>query len=184
MSRYWILTVAGKDQPGIVAGVTKALFQLGCNLEDSEMTRLGGEFAMMVVFAAPAKATQAAIDRAFAILVRKMKLTVTFKPLSKQEVTPPKHAGPRCMISVYGADHPGIVFRVSEVLAKEKVNIVDVHTHRTPTGTGKSKSLYLMLLDVEVPTKLSLETLDRRLQQLGKQLGVDVTVRSAEAEVL
>ena len=88
------------------------------------------------------------------------------------------------MISVYGADHPGIVFRVSEVLAKEKVNIVDVHTHRTPTGTGKNRSLYLMLLDVEVPTKLSLDALDRRLQQLGKQLGVDVTVRSAEAEVL
>ena len=43
-----ILTVLGKDRPGIIAGVTEALFRAGCNLEDISMTVLEGEFAMMM----------------------------------------------------------------------------------------------------------------------------------------
>ena len=45
MQERWIVTALGQDRPGIVAGVTKVLYDLGCNLEDSAMTRLEGEFA-------------------------------------------------------------------------------------------------------------------------------------------
>ena len=40
MSNRWIVTALGQDRPGIVAGVTEVLYKLGCNLEDSAMTRL------------------------------------------------------------------------------------------------------------------------------------------------
>ena len=89
------------------------------------------------------------------------------------------------MISVYGADHPGIVYRVSERLAKAKVNILDVHTHRTAPGRGRGKaSLYMLLLDVELPARQAPEALDRALRQLAKRLGVEVNLRASEANVL
>ena len=47
--KHAILTVIGKDRPGIVANVTEILFEYGCNLEDASMTILEGEFAMIVV---------------------------------------------------------------------------------------------------------------------------------------
>jgi len=181
MSSRWIITVLGKDRPGIVAGVTKTLYQLGCNLEDSAMTRLEGEFAIMLIFSSPAKATEAVIHKAFEPLGRQMRLAVHLKPLSAQEARSPSRPGRPYLISVYGADRPGIVFRVSEALAGAGINISDVHTHRSATG---GPSLYLMLLEVAVPSRMSLDTLEARLKTLGKALGVEVSLRSAEADVL
>ena len=185
MNKRWIITALGKDRPGIVAGVTQVLYRLGCNLEDSAMTRLGGEFAVMLVFSAPTKATEEVIRKAFEPLGKRLRLVVHMKALSNGEASPPSKPGKSYMISVYGADKAGIVFRVSEALAKAKINITDVETHRTTATSGKRQpSLYLMLLAVEVPRRLDVSSLEVKLKQLAKRLGVEVSLHSAEADVL
>lgn len=181
MANRWVITVVGKDRHGIVAGVTKILYRLGCNLEDSAMTRLEGEFAIMLIFSASAKLSEEAVRKAFTPLERTMRLAVHLKRLSKAETAAPSKGGKPFRISVYGADHPGIVFRVSETLARVGVNILDVHTHRSASG---GPSLYLMLLEVEVPVRVTAERLESRLKALAKTLGVEVSVRPNEAEVL
>ena len=181
MTHRWIVTALGKDRPGIVAGVTKILYKLGCNLEDSAMTRLEGEFTVMLIFSGPAKLTQQALCQAFTPIERQLKLVVHLKPLSKPETSAPRKAGGAYSISVYGTDRSGIVFRVAEALAQIGINITDVHTHRS---AGAGPALYLMLLEVEVPTKMSPETLEQRLKRLGKTLGVEVSLRPSEADVL
>ena len=181
MATRWIVTAAGKDKPGIVAGVARILYQLGCNLEDSAMTRLSGEFAIMLIFSAPAKQTEAHLRKAFAPLERQLKLAVHLKTLTGAESTAPKRRGKTYVISVYGADRPGIVFRVSETLAGLGININDVHTHRTAEG---GPSLYLLLLEVEVPAKQAIATLEQQLGRIAKRLGVEVSVRPSEADVL
>jgi predicted amino acid-binding ACT domain protein len=50
MKNHYLLWATGQDHPGFVAEVTKLLFELHCNLEDSSMMRLGAEFAMFVIF--------------------------------------------------------------------------------------------------------------------------------------
>ncbi|MBI5345287.1 MAG: ACT domain-containing protein, partial [Deltaproteobacteria bacterium] len=52
MKRY-ALTAVGRDRPGIVAAVTKALYDHACNIEDSTMTRLEDEFAIILIMSAP-----------------------------------------------------------------------------------------------------------------------------------
>ena len=181
MVNRWIVTAAGKDRPGIVAGVTKILYQLGCNLEDSAMTRLSGEFAIMLIFSAPAKQTEARLRQAFAPLERQLKLVVHLKPLTGAESAAPKRRGAAYVISVYGADQPGIVFHVSDALSRLGVNINDLHTHRTAEG---GPSLYLLLLEVELPAAKSAAGLEQRLAAIAKRLGVEVSVRPSEADVL
>ena len=193
MANRWIVTAAGKDRPGIVAGVTKILYQLGCNLEDSAMTRLSGEFAIMLIFSAPAKQTEARLRQAFAPLERQLKLVVHLKPLTGAESAAPKRRGTAYVISVYGADQPGIVFHVSDALSRLGVNINDLHTHLSavPSGTGQAgrtaedgPSLYLLLLEVELPAATSAAGLKQRLAAIAKRLGVEVSVRPSEADVL
>ena len=192
MANRWIVTAAGKDRPGIVAGVAKILYQLGCNLEDSAMTRLAGEFAVMLIFAAPAKQTDTRLRQAFVPLERRLKLAVHLKPLTGAESAAPKRRGKTYVISVYGADKPGIVFHVSEALARLGVNINDLHTHRTADhASGGSRqrreggpSLYLLLLEVELPAAQTVSALERRLAAIAKRLGVEVSVRPSEADVL
>ena len=54
-----LLTISGKDKPGIIAKVTGILFARGCNLEDVSMTLLEGQFAMMMTVCVP---SQKALD--------------------------------------------------------------------------------------------------------------------------
>ncbi len=180
-TRRWIVTALGKDRPGIVAGVTQVLYRLGCNLEDSAMTRLEGEFAIMLIFSASASKSSETLLNAFAPLERRLSLVIHLKPLTAKETNRPRSLGIRHLISVYGADRAGIVFQVSDTLAHIGVNITDVHTHRS---TGGKASLYLMLLEVEIPSRLSLASVEGKLKQLAKRLGVEVSVRLAEADVL
>jgi len=184
MNRRWILTALGQDRPGIVARVTKVLFELGCNLEDSAMTRLAGEFAIMLIFSAPGRLTQLRLEQAFKGISALARLVIHLKPLTRSETTPIRRGSP-FLISVYGADRPGIVYRVSNLLARLGINITDVSTHRTePSKRKKRKPLYLMLLEVEVPSRIKAGRLDQTLRTLAKRLGVEVTLRSAEAHVL
>ena len=181
MAHRWIVTVLGKDRPGIVAGVTKILYQRGCNLEDSAMTRLKGEFAIMLIFSGPVRTAEERLREAFNPLAKRLTLAVHLKRLSRQESRAPRAQGRTYRISVYGADQPGIVFQVSDALARAGINITDVHTHRT---AGGKPSLYLMLLEVEVPARTKPRALESRLKQLGKRLGVEASLRPVEADVL
>ena len=185
MTRRWIITALGQDRPAIVAGVTKALYQLGANLEDSAMTRLEGEFAVMLIFSIPPHVTPQTLQRAFSPLERRLQLSVHVKPLTKSETDAPTRRGQRYLISVYGADRPGIVYRVSEALAGQRVNIIDVHTHRSaPTSRRERGSLYLLLLEVELPARVTPAVVERRLKALSKTLKVEVSIRPDEADVL
>jgi len=49
MSNWYMLTLIGKDQPGIVAKLTDALFEAGCNLGETSMIRLGDNFTVMMM---------------------------------------------------------------------------------------------------------------------------------------
>ena len=181
--RRWIVTALGKDRPGIVAAVTERLYRIGCNLEDSAMTRLGGEFTIMLVCSAPTRLSHPALSEAFRPLSRRLGLSISVKQLPPDEAVRPAKRGPAYLISVYGADRPGIVFHVSQALARTRVNITDVHTHRSPGGRGGS-ALYLLLLEVELPRRLKSGALERTLRQLGKRLGVEVSLRQADPDVL
>ena len=185
MTHRWIVTALGKDRPGIVAGVTQALYRLGCNLEDSAMTRLGGEFAIMLLFSGPARVTQDALRSAFASLEQRLKLVLHLKPLSGGATQALLKRGAAYLVSVYGADRPGIVFRVADLLARAGINITNVETHRSPSTSGRTRPpLYLLLLEVELPTSLSVARLEHQLKALAKKLAVEVSLRPAEADVL
>lgn len=180
-NRLWILTAFGKDRPGIVAHVTKALYERGCNLEDSAMTRLAGEFAIMLTFSAPGRLSQAQLHAAFQAASRRPALVIHLKPLAAAE-RQAHRAGSPYGLSVYGADRPGIVYRVASLLARLGVNITDVATHRV--AHHAAKPLYLMVLEVELPKRLTARRLERRLQLLAKRLGVTVSLRPADTNVL
>src|SRR4030067_3820292 len=49
MKRWYMVTVVGKDRPGIVAGLTEALYRGGANLGEASMARLGGNFTIMLM---------------------------------------------------------------------------------------------------------------------------------------
>jgi len=49
MGNWYMLTMVGKDRPGIVAEVSQVLFEAGGNLGEASMARLGGNFTVMLM---------------------------------------------------------------------------------------------------------------------------------------
>jgi glycine cleavage system transcriptional repressor len=176
MKRYFLLTAFGKDRPGIVAGVTRALFESGGNIEDATMTRLGGEFTMMLVSALPSQAAIASLKKKLAPLERKLGLELQVKPLQGLAHRT-KEPQARYLISVYGTDRPGIVYRVAQALADRKVNITDLQTKILP---GKSP-VYVMLLEIQAPASPDLDELRSKLDALRQELCVEISLQDIEA---
>src|SRR5438309_10067826 len=103
------VTAIGADRPGIVAEVTRILLEQGCNLEDTSMTILRGHFAMTLVVSAPGDETE--LERAFGPVQEKMGLVVSVRPIGPEQEA--SGSGHPFVVSVYGADRPGIVHAVA-----------------------------------------------------------------------
>ena len=77
-------------------------------------------------------------------------------------------------LSIYGLDKPGIIYGISEVLARNNVNIVDIEQ-------SVLQGLFVMFIigDIE-KCKVSLEELRKQLEERGKELGVHIHVTPFE----
>lgn len=167
------ITVIGHDRPGIIAETTSALAGLGVNLEDSTMTRLRGHFAMMLICAGDISATEA--ERALAGLTADGTLEVSAREVAAEEPAAP---GERpYVLTVYGGDRPGIVSAVTRPVAAAGGNVTDLTTRLA----GR---LYVAVAEVDLPAEADEAALAAELAQVGRELGVDVTFRPQETDVL
>ena len=169
------VSAIGNDRPGIVATVTKVLFERGCNLEDVSSTILRGHFSMMLIVRAPTDVLPDDLEADLTSSCAPLGVTVTVGAVEETDttVTEPTH-----MVSVYGADQPGIVFRVAEVLARAGVNITDL----TSRVIGSDEEpIYALLLEVVLTDEPSVR---QALSSLGNELGVDVSIHPIERDVL
>lgn len=169
----------GVDRPGIVAAVTGALYEQGCNLEDCSMTILSGHFAMMLLVRGPDGVTAASLERALAAAAEPLGLTVAVREV--EEETGAAVVGEPHMVAVYGADRPGIVHRVTSLLAERGVNITDLDTR---VIGGADEPVYAMQLEVTVPEELDPEELAGDLAAAGEELGVETSIHPVTTDVL
>jgi glycine cleavage system transcriptional repressor len=176
---HFALTAVGADRPGIVAAVTGALVDSGCNLEDSSMTILRGQFAIMLVVAGPEGLDAATLERALSGPAAELDLVVHVRPVS-DDVPPPPEGEP-WSVAVYGADRPGIVHRFTSLLAGEGVNVVDLTTR---VIGEPSHPVYAMILEVALPPGVDGAELTGRLMALARELGVECSAHPSEADIL
>jgi glycine cleavage system transcriptional repressor len=172
------LTAFGKDRPGIVADVTEALVFVGGNVEDATMTRLGGEFSMMLVTALPAGSSLGRVQKSFQGLEKKLGLTIGLKSIPPGLARPIKNKAATYMISVYGADHTGIVHAVARVLASQRASITDLQTK--VTGASR-KPVYVMFIEIQVPDNMDLDKLRTELDRLRLDLQIEISLQDIEA---
>lgn len=171
---HFALTIIGRDRSGIVSQVTEILYRLGCNIADSSCSILGGQFAMILIISNPAIKEKSDFGDAFAPL-EESGLSVFVRTLKPDGEKRPQLEGDICLISVYGADQPGIVYRVAKELGDRKVNITDLNTKLIGS---EARPVYVMMLEAVLPPELSEDELKMILNQLKAQMQVDISVRS------
>lgn len=181
MARF-SLSALGADRPGIVAAVSGALVELGCNLEDSTMTILRGHFAILLVVAAPDGVTEGDLERALSAVAEQFDLTVAVRAIAEAASDSTADAATESWtIAVHGADRPGIVHAVTSALAEAGGNVVDLSTHLVG---GPESPVYVMTLRAALPPGHSGEDFSRHVGEAAASLGVHCTVHRDEADVL
>jgi glycine cleavage system transcriptional repressor len=178
MRRFFAITAIGKDRPGIVAGVSKALYELGANIEDSSMTILRSEFAMILIVSTGEEVDTSDFEGHFKELTGKIGLFISIKELREDDIHSKKsYSGIPYIISVIGTDKPGIVYRVSELLATKGINITDLNTKVIP---GETVPVYTMILEVEIPEYVDTTIIEEEFSLLEKEMAIDISIKELE----
>ncbi len=175
---FFSVSVVGRDRPGIVAGISRILFELGCNIEDSSSTILSGQFAMLLVVGYPGVSSPEGLDKAFGPVRSEMGLMVSVNPVNDEDLSREKgFLGAPHIISVYGADRPGIVSRVTRELADRSVNITDLNTQ---VVGSKERPVYVMVIEADIPDGFDMKGLEAEFESLRKELHVSISIRPIE----
>jgi glycine cleavage system transcriptional repressor len=171
--RYVSLTAIGKDSPGIVNAITGVLSEFGCNIEDSTMTILHGQFAMILIIKLGSEVNLKTLSSKLRTPAKRFSMSLSYAQIAGFSARKKKNSN-ACVVSVYGKDKTGIVHGISGFLASKKINITDVQT-------AVSKKTYIMIIEVELPLKLSIEKFSADLSVYAKTLNVAASVNRAES---
>jgi glycine cleavage system transcriptional repressor len=167
------VTVLGHDRPGIIADTTAALARLGGNLEDSTMTILRGHFAMVLLVSTGA--TRGEVEAGLSSMEADGTLLVSVREVPlEHDPAPP---GAPYLLSVHGADRPGIVSAVTAEVAAAGGNITDLSTRLTG-------DLYVLLAEVDLPHSADADVLRRRMREVADGLEIEATFRPLDSDLL
>ena len=170
------ITAVGRDRPGIVAGLTEALLPIGANLHDCRAALLRGAFAMVMAVEVPGGVDRDGVIAAMEPAADRLGLELWVGEA-------PDHVartdGERCVVSVYGADHPGIVNAVSAALAELGANIVDLSSR-----VVGEPPVYILGIAAELPPGLALEEVELRLAPVAAAQQVEVHLERELDEVM
>ncbi len=181
MKRWFALSAIGRDRPGIVADLAELIYECDCNLEDSSMTILGSEFAVLLLLSGEGPDLERRLSSGCKRLEWEKRLTVFFRPLDGEPGAPAAHQDAPMECVVTGVDKAGIVARVARALADEAINITDLRTESRPEPESGTP-IYTMRIRMTLPPDCDRRALQRRLERVAAELRVELTLGSGPAE--
>ena len=171
--RKVIISVLGRDRPGIVAGVSRLLFELDSNIENVSQTSLQSEFAGIFI---------AAIPRGLALETLRVRLQAELGPMGLQAVVKPMETAPSgsetpCepfVISTRGPDRKGLVAAITAVIAAHHGNITNC---QAVFKGGTDPDANTMIYEVDIPASTDQQRLFADLKPRGADLDLQVSIQ-------
>ncbi len=166
MNNWKMLTLVGKDRPGIVAKVTDALYQNGWNLGEASMLRLGGNFTIMLMISGAGE-----VEPILQPVADDLGLRLHVDQI---EGGLHSHVVPNIQVRVLGADRAGIVAKVTGLLADTGLNILELESD---VAGSEDHPIYIM--GIQGYSDVPVEELQHAVSGLVEQ-GIDVRVSGVD----
>ena len=169
-----IISAVGSDRSGIVSEISDIITSHGGNVEESRMSRLGSDFAIIMLVSVDPDW----VESLEVALQSINELTIISKPTKAKEGV----EDAQCQIDLSGADNEGIVKVLSKYLAGKSINILEMQTHITNapvTGTP----LFNLKAMTTLPENIKIRGIQSDLHQIAQKLGVEITVNQSESIV-
>jgi glycine cleavage system regulatory protein len=166
---HLVLTVIGRDRPGLVSAVSETIAAGGGNWLDTRMASLSGQFAgILLVAIAPEKA-----DALIASLRKLEAQGLHFIFEKSSEPTP--MARRTLLLELVGLDKPGIIRDISHVLAAQNVSIAELESECV-RGSFSGEAMFKARARLTLPNDLHVEELRQSLEALAHELMVDLSL--------
>jgi glycine cleavage system transcriptional repressor len=178
MRRFFVLSAIGRDRPGLVAELAQLIFDCDANLEDSRMTILGTDFAVILLCSSLAAEAGDKLAVGAKRLEREHGLTILLRHLEGGPRPAVPAPGMRLWrLQAAGEDRAGIVAGLCRVLAESGVNIAELSSRSRP-GPGGSPH-YELEMALELPESADAKALRTRLEEVADRLVIDVLLAPA-----
>ncbi len=168
---YLVISALGEDRPGIVSQLSKLILDQGCNIEDSRMTVLGGEFAAMLLVEGKWNML-AKIENALSELERQLGLTIVCKRTgeraSGQNLLP-------YAVDVVAMDRPGIVNQLASFFAERDINLEDLST-TTYAAVHTGTPMFAVHMTVGIPADIHIAALREDFMDYCDALNLDAVL--------
>jgi len=174
MSEQLVITALGNDRPGIVDELSNALFKHNLNIEDSRMSVLGGEFAVLLLVGGSAEsidnfvADTASLEES---LNMKILVKITSGEASRQALVPYN-------VEVVAMDNPGIVHNLASFFSSRQINIVDLNTERY-AAAHTATPMFAVNMTIGVPADIPLKQLRDEFIGMCDELNLDASMTPA-----
>lgn len=165
--RHLIMTLIGRDRPGLVQRVAKLVHEYDGNWLESRMSHLGGQFAGMLRVEISSDRETELVNALEALDVDG--LTVVVSTSGEEE---PKGAGLPANLEIVGHDRPGIVRQITRVLAEKNVNVEELDTDCS-SAPMSGESLFQARAHLKIPHDCDLSELRFALERIASDLMVE-----------
>lgn len=172
---FLVISALGEDRPGLVEALSKLISDTGCSIEDSRMSVLGGDFAIILLVEGRWNEL-AKLEASLPSAGRKLGLTAYAKrtsPKTKEGNLLPY------TVEVVSIDHPGIVHHLSAFFASREINIRDLATTSyaaAHTGTP----MFQVQMTIDVAASLHIARLREEFMDLCDQLNLDAIIEPSK----
>ena len=165
--QHLVFSALGKDRPGIVERLSRIILECNGNIHESQMSILGGEFALMLLISGDEQAIHA-LQQRLPELEQQLELTI----VTRQTNQTGDQGHKLVHVHVEAMDHPGIVHRVTEFFALKQFNIKSLETNTYPvahTGTP----MFSLEMELLAPSLSDTVSLQREFEDFCEQLSLD-----------
>jgi glycine cleavage system regulatory protein len=176
MKSTLILTVIGRDHPGIIDELSSVIIDNGGNWLESRMCNLAGQFAGVLLVECPLdkhESLHTALDN---LENNGLKIQVaTGSDVGDMDSGGDQFKQVHIELEITGPDHPGIVHDISHFLAGRNVNIVEMESH-CEEGAMSGGYVFHSKITANIPDLQELGDVEDALDDLAGELNVDITL--------
>jgi Glycine cleavage system regulatory protein len=159
----YVLNVVSSDHPGIIAGVSTALYEIEGNIDSCSQTVLDGYFTLILVATLPKQWEPDKLSehiKSHPLLGQDYKIVAV--PVSEPVVAKKQSESDVFVVTAFGKDGPGIVHDFCRYLADKEVNILDLYGRR-------ENDEFLLIAQVQIPPQLSIAVLQDDLEAIAQE---------------
>lgn len=171
MSAFLVISALGHDKPGIIEQLTKHVAASHCNIHDTRMTVLGGEFAIILMVSGDEKALQQ-LETGLSTVADALGLKTLTRRTAARSLS--NEARPY-RVEVVSLDHPGIVHEIARFFSERTINIEEMETG-TYAAAHTGSPMFSLNMVINVPAQQGFRLLREEFLDFCDARNLDATI--------